>query len=295
MIPIRRALTTLTKGLLLACALSVVAAIILVVRQFGLFDSKVLFFPIKEFAHTPSDMGLYYHDVWLTATDGTKLHGWYVPGTSGYTLLWFHGNAGNISHRVDNMLLFNKRLGVNTLIIDYRGYGRSEGKPSEQGMYLDAEAALEYLRDRYHVDDDRLIFFGRSLGCAVAVEMATRHKVRGVILESPFTSIEAIAKIARPKPFAFLPLHHIVMWMLKSRFDSLSKIGDIEMPLLILHGREDDIIAIDMAEELYDAANDPKQFYTIEKAGHNDTYLTGGEGYFEALREFMDDPSAPPP
>ena len=279
---------TLTKRLLLACLLSVVAAAILVVRQFGLLDSKVIFFPMKEFAHTPSDMGLYYHDVWLTAADGTKLHGWYVPGTGDYTLLWFHGNAGNISHRVDNMLLFNRRLGVNTLIIDYRGYGRSEGKPSERGMYADAEAALEYLRDRYHVDDDRLIFFGRSLGCAVAVEMATRHEVRGVILESPFTSIEAIARVAQPKPLSFLPLHPIVMWLLKSRFDSLSKMGDVEIPLLILHGRQDDIIAIDMAEELFAAANEPKRFYTIEDAGHNDTYLTGGEGYFEALRGFIE-------
>lgn len=283
--PTRRALT---KRLLLACALSVIAAAILVVRQFGLLDGRVIFFPIKEFAHTPSDMGLYYHDVWLTAADGAKLHGWYVPGTGDYTLLWFHGNAGNISHRVDNMLLFNRRLGVNTLIIDYRGYGRSEGKPSERGMYLDAEAALEYLRDRYHVKDDKLIFFGRSLGCAVAAEMAIRHKARGVILESPLTSIEAIAKAARPKLFSFLPLHHMVMWMLKSRFDSLSKMGDIEIPLLILHGRQDEIIAIEMAKELFAAANEPKSFYIIENAGHNNTYLTGGEAYFEALREFIE-------
>ena len=276
---------------LLLMALAIVLVAALAVRQTELLDRRVLFFPTKEMVHTPSDMGLYYHDVWLTAQDGAKLHGWFVPGTSGYTLIWFHGNAGNISYRVDNLLLFNKRLGVSALIIDYRGYGRSEGTPSERGMYMDAEAALEYLRSSaYNVQDDKLIFFGRSLGCAVAVEMATRHKPRAVILESPFTSIEAIAKIARPKPFAFLPLHHVVMWLLKSRFDSLAKMDGIQSPVLILHGSDDDIIGIDMAQELFDAAREPKRFYEIQGAGHNDTYLTGGEGYFDTLREFIDSP-----
>ena len=269
--------------------LAVASAIVL--RQTEVVDRKVIFFPSREMIHTPSDMGLYYHDVWLTAQDGTKLHGWFVPGTSDYTMIWFHGNAGNISYRVDNLLLFNRRLGISTLIIDYRGYGRSEGMPSERGMYLDAEAALEYLRSSaYNVQDDKLIFFGRSLGCAIAVEMATRYKPRAVILESPFTSIEAIAKIARPKPLSFLPLHHTVMWLLKSRFNSLAKMDDIQSPLLILHGSDDDIIGIDMARELFAAAAEPKRFYEIQGAGHNDTYLTGGEGYFDALREFIDSP-----
>lgn len=275
---------------LLAVALAALVLVVAVaVRQSEVLDRRVIFFPTKEMVHTPSDMGLYYHDVWLTAEDGTKLHGWFVPGHGDYTLLWFHGNAGNISYRVDNLLLFNKRLGLNTLIFDYRGYGRSEGKPSEQGMYMDAEAAIEYLRSAYNIDDDKLIFFGRSLGCAVAVEMATRHQVKGVILESPFTSIEAIARLARPKPFSFLPLHYMVLWLLQSRFDSLSKMDIIQIPALILHGSDDDIIGIDMAQELFAAANEPKRFYTIEGAGHNDTYLTGGEGYFETLREFIEE------
>lgn len=257
-----------------------------------MLDGKVIFFPMKQMTHTPSDMGLYYHDVWLTAEDGAKLHGWFVPGHGDYTMLWFHGNAGNISHRVDNLLLFNRRLGVSTLIFDYRGYGRSEGKPSEQGMYMDAEAAYEYLRSSYNIDDSKLILFGRSLGCAIAVEMATRHQAKAVILESPFTSIEAIARKARPKPFSFLPIHHVVLWLLKSRFDSLSKIADVQSPMLVLHGSMDSVISIDMARELFEAANEPKRFYAIDGAGHNDTYLTGGEGYFETLREFIDNPSA---
>ncbi len=274
---------------LLPILASLVLVVAVAVRQSSLLDRKVIFFPTKQMGHTPSDMGLYYHDVWLTAEDGTKLHGWFVPGHGDYTMLWFHGNAGNISHRVDNLLLFNRRLGVSTLIFDYRGYGRSEGTPSEMGMYMDAEAAYEYLRSRYNIDDNKLILFGRSLGCAVAVEMATRHQTKGVILESPFTSIEAIARIARPKPFSFLPLHYMVLWLLQSRFDSLSKMGSIQTPLMILHGSEDSIISIDMAQELFDAASEPKRFYAIEGAGHNDTYLTGGEGYFEALREFIED------
>lgn len=266
-------------------------AFTLAARESYLFDRKVIFFPTKQMVHTPSDMGLYYHDVWLTAEDGTKLHGWFVPGQGDYTMLWFHGNAGNISHRVDNLLLFNRRLGVSTLIFDYRGYGRSEGKPSERGMYMDAEAALEYLSASYNIDNDKLILFGRSLGCAVAVEMATRHKARAVILESPFTSIEAIARSVRPGPLSFLPIHYMALWVLQSRFDSLSKMDSIHTPTLMLHGSMDSVISIEMAQELFAAANEPKRFYTIEGAGHNDTYLTGGEGYFEALREFIENPS----
>ena len=276
----------------LSPALAAVALVLLVaVRQFEVLDRKVIFFPESEITRTPSHVGLYFQDVSFAASDGTRLHGWFVPGRGDDTLLWFHGNAGNIGHRSDFLMLFNRHIDANIFIFDYRGYGRSEGKPSERGMYSDAEAALEYLRSRGDVDMDRLILFGRSLGCAVAVEMATRHPYKAVILESPFTSLEAIAKIARPKPFAFLPLHKVVMWLLQSRFDSLSKIHGVQGPLLILHGANDDIIAIDMARELFEAAVDPKVFYEIAGAGHNDTYLIGGEDYFAVLREFIENRS----
>ena len=268
--------------LLLACIIIVVSSI--AVRQSKVLDRQLIFFPSSEITQTPADVGLHFEDVSFTTSDGTRLHGWFVPGAGDHTLLWFHGNAGNIGNRVDNMLLFNRRLGVNIFIFDYRGYGRSEGSPSERGMYIDADAALEYLRSRGDIDLNNLILFGRSLGCAVAVEMATRYPAKALILESPFTSVDAMARRIRPLLMWFVPPR----WIVGSRFDSLAKIGGIQSPVMILHGSRDDIVPIDMAQDMFDAANEPKRFYAIQGASHNDTYLVGGERYFAALKEFIE-------
>ena len=156
------------------------------VRVFTIIDRHTIYFPERELTASPADVGLEFDDVFLTASDGTSLHGWYVPGDGPTTLVWFHGNAGNISHRVENLLQLNRRLGVSVFIFDYRGYGRSDGKPSEKGLYLDAEAAIEYLTGELGLAlEDDVILFGRSLGCGVAVEMATRYRVRAIILECP--------------------------------------------------------------------------------------------------------------
>ncbi|MCH7801621.1 MAG: alpha/beta hydrolase, partial [Chloroflexi bacterium] len=165
--------------------------------QMSYIDQQMIYFPDKELIATPADVGLEYEDVDLTASDGTKIHGWHVPGEGRITLLWFHGNAGNISHRVDNILMLNRTLGVNIMIIDYRGYGRSQGKPSEDGLYQDAEAAIEFLVSQRGVSQEtELVLFGRSLGAGVAVEMAVRHRARAVILESGFTSVRDMAQRA---------------------------------------------------------------------------------------------------
>lgn len=256
-----------------------------------MFDRQFVFFPSKEITGTPADVGLHFEDVYFRAEDGTRLHGWFVPGRSDDTLVWFHGNAANISNRVYNILLLNRNLGLNVFIFDYRGYGRSEGKPSEKGMYMDAEGALEYLRSRDDIDTEKLILFGRSLGGAVAVDLATRHRtgnyVRGVIMESSFTSVKAMSRYMRPAFAFFLPTHLLV----KSRFDSLSKIGRIQSPVMIVHGDRDDTVPIHMGRELFDAANEPKRFYTVKGASHDDTPIVGGKAYFAALREFIDNPS----
>ena len=236
-----------------------------------MLDRQLLFFPSREITQTPADVGLHFEDVSFSTSDGTRLHGWLVPGQGDNTLVWFHGNAGNISNRVDNIQLLNRRLGVNVFIFDYRGYGRSEGKPSERGMYLDGDAALEYLRSRDDVDMEKLILFGRSLGCAVAVELATRHTAKAVLLESPFTSVADMSRRTHPLLSLLLPPRLLV----QSRFDSLSKIGRIESPVMVLHGDRDDIVPIEMGKELFDAANEPKRFYAIQGAGHNDTHHCG--------------------
>ena len=254
------------------------------VRVFTIIDRHTIYFPERELTASPADVGLEFDDVFLTASDGTRLHGWYVPGDGPTTLVWFHGNAGNISHRVENLLQLNRRLGVNVFIFDYRGYGRSDGKPSEKGLYLDAEAAIEYLvRDRGLDPETDLVMFGRSLGAAVAVEMATRHRVRAVILESGFPSVRAMAK----RVFPFVP-SAMLLSLVEARYDSLSKLPNVRAPVMVLHGDRDLTVPIELGVELYEAANDPKRFYRIQGADHNDTYHVGGEPYFEALRDFVD-------
>lgn len=251
-----------------------------------MLDNQLIFFPDRDVSRTPLDVGIHYEDAWFTAADGARLHGWFVPapgGESADTLVWFHGNAGNIGDRIDNLLPLSHRLGVSVFIFDYRGYGRSGGKPSERGLYADGEAALAYLRGRGDVDMSRLTLFGRSLGCAVAVELATRHHVKAVILESPFTSIDAMARRMRGGLAALVP----TSWVVRSKFDSLSKIANVHSPIMLLHGDMDDIVPIEMGRELFAAANEPKRFYPIAGAGHNDTVLIGGDAYFDALKEFI--------
>lgn len=242
-------------------------------------ETHFIYYPVRPLRGTPADLGLAYHEAAFTTADGVRLHGWFVPGRNAVTWLWFHGNAGNISHRLENIALLHRRLGVNIFIFDYRGYGQSEGHPSEQGTYRDADAALAYVRSLPTVDPARIVAFGRSLGAAVAVELATREQVFGLVLEAPFTSIPAMARALYP----FLP----VCPFLRTRYDSLARIGHITAPVLILHSRDDEVVPYAQGQALFAAAPEPKRFYTIVGAGHNDTYLRGGEGYWQALASFL--------
>ncbi len=276
------------RGLAIAAIfLAAFLTIGLVARQVGLLDRYFLFFPDREILENPADYGLEYEDVFFEASDGVRLNGWFVPGESDVTLVWFHGNAGNIGNRAHNIALLHERVGVKIFIFDYRGYGRSEGGVTEEGTYLDAEAALAYLRSRGDVNPDRLVLFGRSLGAAVAVEMAARHQFHAVMLETPFTSIADMAKHLYPVLAAVFPVGAVV----KSKYDALSRIKDVRAPILVLHGDADDIVPLDIGRRLYEAASEPKRFYTIQGAGHNDTYLAGGEPYFDELRRFIESPS----
>ena len=253
------------------------------IRHMSFLDQMMVYFPERELIAKPSDVGLAYEDVSLTAADGTKLHGWHVPGESRTTLLWLHGNAGNISHRVDNIAMLRRNTGLGVFIIDYRGYGRSEGKPSEKGLYMDAEAAFEHLTSDLGLDPvEDIVLFGRSLGAGVAVEMATRHRVRGVVLESGFTSVREMSNASGMGALSILFLP-----MIDARYNSLSKIGSALSPVMVVHGDRDDIVPFRMAEKLFAAAPEPKRFYPIPGASHNDTYVAGGDAYFEALREFV--------
>ena len=284
----RRPIVSFARSLLRSAALlmAILLAAGVLGRYTGLVDRYFIFFPDKDVYQDPGDRDLIFQDVFFEAEDGVRLHGWYVPGRGDETLVWFHGNAGNISHRVENLAELHGRLEVNIFIFDYRGYGRSEGSPTEQGTYLDARAAMAYLGEREDVDRGKLVLFGRSLGCAVALEIAASHLVYAVILESPFTSIQAMARRAYP----FLPG---IGLLARSKYDSLSKIKGVRSPVMVLHGDRDEIAPYEMGRNLFEAARPPKRFYTIQGAGHNDTYLVGGPEYYDALGSFIRDPSGP--
>jgi len=259
---------------------AVIGVVVVHLLLVGCEMKDFIFFPEPLISGTPQSVGLAFEDVYVTTSDGVRINGWYVPvAGSTTTLLWFHGNAGNLSDRVHQLRQLHDQLGVNMFMIDYREYGRSEGAVSEAGTYRDAEAALVFLRGRSDPSGTRIVYYGQSLGSAVAVELARRAPPDGLILESPFLSIQEMTKVVMP----YLPIGVLVL----TKYDSLSKIGEIHAPLLILHGDRDEVVPYAQGRRLFDAANEPKRFYTISGAHHNDTYMMGGEGYFTALREFL--------
>jgi len=265
--------------------MKIVWTIIILLVAFFVFirviENKLIFFPFKypQGYWQPETFGLKVEDVIFEAPGGVKLHGWFVKNDSAKTtLLWCHGNAGNVTDRLDNLTKF-QRLPANVFIFDYRGYGKSEGSPSEAGVYFDAEAAYDFLLSAKGIKPKELIIFGRSLGGAIAIDLATKKPCRKLVLESTFTSAADMAK----EMFGAIP----VQWVVKSGFDSISKIKKLELPVLFFHGNRDGVVPFELGRQLFEAANEPKDFYEIEGAGHNDTYIVGGDAYFEKFREFL--------
>jgi hypothetical protein len=262
-------------------ALTLVIFLILFVLFLRLVENRMVFFPSKypQGYWRPEAFGLNLEDCYFVTTDGVRLHGWFLKNDNATaTFLWCTGNAGNISDRLDNLARLS-RLPLNVFIFGYRGYGKSEGSPSEDGVYLDALAAHDYLATRKDVDADNIILFGRSLGGAVAVDLATKRNVRGLILESTFTSAADMAKSS----FAGLPLGRVI----RTKFRSIEKIPQIKVPLLVIHGARDRTVPFALGLRLFDAANEPKELYEISAADHNDTYTVGGQAYFDKLRNFV--------
>ena len=242
------------------------------------FEWRSVYIPYREVENTPADFRVRFEDVTLTTADGVKINGWYVPQSGAkLTVLFCHGNGGNISHRIEKLLIL-RDLGVNVFMFDYRGYGRSEGRPSEQGTYNDARAAYDWLCREKSVAPDRLVVEGESLGCAVAVELARQRPVGGLVLESAFASIPEMARAVYP----WLPLH----WLCRIRYDSISKIGSIKAPLLSLHSREDEIVPFRQAERLFAAAPGPKKLVELQ-GDHNGGFATSEKVYRAALGEFF--------
>lgn len=236
-------------------------------------EQMFLFFPDREMIMTPANMRLEFEDVFFTATDGTRLHGWYLAGEPGQPLVLFcHGNAGNISHRVDNLRLL-RELGFAVFIFDYRGYGQSEGQPGEKGTYSDMRGAIAWLQTRGW-PPEQMIYFGRSLGAGVALQLALEIPPAALVLESAFTSVPAMGRLHYPL------LWQLAGWLLDARYDNMAKIHQLKVPLLMFHGQEDEIVPFAMGRELFENAPQPKRFHAIRGAGHNDTYDFGGVAYW---------------
>ena len=233
-------------------------------------------------ADPPPPVGLHYQAIWFKAPDNTKLHGWLVPGDpTAPMVLFFHGNAANITHRVPNIDFLNK-LGLNVFIFDYRGYGKSNGTPlREEDLYKDARGALLFLKEK-DWGGKRLIYYGRSMGATVALQMSKEQPPAGIILECPFTSLPEIATLMKPISYDL-----IGKWFIKDRFDNEKKIKEVSTPLLIFHGKKDQVIPYEMSIRLYSLGNQPKSLFLVENAGHSDCYILGGEEYRNSWKSFL--------
>ena len=244
-----------------------------------------IFFPDPVLEGDPSRVGLAFDEQWIETADGARLHAWWIPCPgSPAVLLFCHGNAGNISHRLDNLARLHQ-AGLSLFIFDYRGYGRSSGRPGEQGLYRDVEAAGTRAAALARQQGARLVVFGRSLGGIAAVHMAARTPVDGLILESTFTHLGDMAASLLPLPG--------LKGGLAGRFNALAKIPAVSAPKLFFHGDQDNIVPLELGRRLYEAASQPKGWVLLPGAGHNDTYMMGGPAYFQRIRDFVD--RLPPP
>lgn len=241
-----------------------------------IFEESLIFFPAKYPDGDWQPAALNYEDAEFIADDGIKLHGWYVPYANPRAyVLFFHGNAGNISHRAD-LLRALHTMGIAVLAFDYRGYGRSEGSPNEAGVIADGRAARKWLASHANIPEDEIVLMGESLGGGVATALAAEAPARGLVLENTFSSIPDVAALHYP----FLPVHRLM----RTRLDSATAIKNYHGPLVQFHGDADRIVPYDLGRKLFDAANEPKQWVTIPGGDHNDSR---SRQFYQALDQFL--------
>ncbi len=227
----------------------------------------------------PRELGLAAEDEWFSTSDGIKLHGWWMqkPEARG-TLLFCHGHSGSLGHRVD---LFREllRLPLNVFAFDYRGYGRSDGAPSEQGLFRDVRAAYDHLTSCLGEVAERIVLFGQSLGGAVAIDGALHRQVAGLVVQSSFVDLRALARSSSSR----LPLH----WIASNHFRNLDKVRRLRVPKLFIHGTVDSTIPYAHGETLFEQAAQPKELLAVIGAGHHDVHVRGGDSYFRRLSSFV--------
>jgi uncharacterized protein len=283
------------RAVLIAGGIGVAAVLALRIAVLFL-EPRLTFYPVRDYAATPSRLGLPFEDVVLRSDDGVRIHGWFVPGggRAPLTLVFFHGNAENIGGCLD-LAVLTRQSGYNLLLIDYRGYGESAGQPTEAGLYDDGRAAMAYLRSRTGGDPGRIVVWGRSIGAAVAVVVAAgddrgaradtaatdRPAPAGVILESPFTSAPDLLRAGGHRVL------HALARFGTYRFDSAARIARVRAPLLVIHGTADEIAPIGLGRRLFDLAPGRKEFAAIEGGGHNDLFALHEDEVWGAARRFL--------
>ncbi len=257
---------------------SIAVGYLLVMTVILILQSKLFYYPKNDIWATPEDMGLTYENVMFSTEDDIALNGWFVPSEQAkLTVLFFHGNAGNISDRLQTLQLLNE-LGLNVFIFDYRGYGQSEGRPSEQGTYEDGLAAWNYLTAERGIADSSIVIMGRSLGGSIASWVSARQRPAAAVIESTFTSAADIGSDLYP----WLP----VRWMIKYEYNTIENLKQIQAPLFMAHSRTDQIIPFHHGQKLFEVANEPKMF--VELVGlHGSAYLETGPRYREELQQFL--------
>lgn len=250
--------------------LGLVAVYGMLVLGMYLGQRKLLYLPPRDRPETAMARMMDFQEVSIATQDGLSLNAWYRPPAreAAPVLLYLHGNAGHIGHRLGKVVAYHA-AGMGVLLLDWRGYGGNPGQPTEQGLYEDGRAALAWLREQPGGAERRVILYGESLGSGVATWLAARHAVAAVVLEAPFTSIGAVAQFHYP----YLPAR----WLTRDRYDSLSRITSLQAPLLILHGEGDQTVPLRFGQKLFEAASDPKHFASFPGAAHNDLYEHGAE------------------
>ncbi len=245
--------------------------------------NTLTFHPDTQLRTTPADYGLPYEEVWFGGSDGRMLHGWHIPSrsvlapASALFFVWFHGNAGHIGHRLRQLRLLYEHIGGSHFLFDYRGFGLSRGKPTIPGILQDGRAVLQLIRARGWAVGRQVVYFGESLGCAVAIPLALEDSPDAIILTAPFYSLYAMGRIRVP-PLAFL---------VENELNNARLIGRLSAPLLVMHGTEDRTVPFRQGYELYALAPQPKIFYKVEGGGHTNLHEVGGEGYLQVIRDFL--------
>ena len=240
---------------------------------------RLLYRPVRDVSFTPADSDLDFEDIIFTSADGIALNGWYVPASRAqFTVLFCHGNGGNIMHRLDTINLLHG-LGLSCFVFDYRGYGQSAGKPTEAGTYQDARAAYDWLTQTRGVPAEQIVILGRSLGGSIAAHLASEVPAQGLVVECAFTSYPDIGASFYP----FLPVRPFARY----RYNTRAYLGQIRCPVLVMHSRGDKLIPFKFGQQLFQAAKEPKRFVELQ-GGHNDGFLVSGDVYKDAWRQWLD-------